>query len=113
MGNSCAGFDKMVVLHNKLAMVAKYLGPWSAQSVENIREQLLLANEIILVLDKVQKEEVSPPPSLPAERWLGVDLKRKCLGFASLQHTIAHQKSRVTHLSEGDANTAFFHAPSA
>jgi hypothetical protein len=36
-------------------------------------------------------------------------LKRRVLGLASLERTIARQKSRIAWLREGDANTAFFH----
>jgi hypothetical protein len=43
------------------------------------------------------------------ERWLRGQLKKKVLGLASLEHTIARKKSRIVWLQEGDANTAFFH----
>jgi hypothetical protein len=43
------------------------------------------------------------------ERGLRKLLKRKLLGLASLERTIARQRSRITWLSEGDACTRFFH----
>ncbi|WVZ68219.1 hypothetical protein U9M48_017182 [Paspalum notatum var. saurae] len=33
----------------------------------------------------------------------------KCLGLSSLERTIAQQRSRIRHLSNGDANTKYFH----
>lgn len=45
----------------------------------------------------------------PEEQDLWNELKCKSLGLASLARTIARQRSRITFLSEGDANTRFFH----
>lgn len=35
--------------------------------------------------------------------------KLNCLGLASLQRSIIRQRSHITYLAEGDANTKFFH----
>uniref|UniRef100_A0A453RX33 Uncharacterized protein n=1 Tax=Aegilops tauschii subsp. strangulata TaxID=200361 RepID=A0A453RX33_AEGTS len=43
------------------------------------------------------------------ERWLRRTLKHLVLGLASLERTIARQRSRITWLQEGDANTQLFH----
>lgn len=40
-------------------------------------------------------------------------LKGLNLGLSSLERTIARQRSRILQLSEGDANTRFFHAQAA
>jgi hypothetical protein len=37
------------------------------------------------------------------------ELKFKCLDLASLNRTIAHQRSRLTFLKEGDASSKLFH----
>ncbi|WVZ75824.1 hypothetical protein U9M48_023853 [Paspalum notatum var. saurae] len=43
------------------------------------------------------------------EEWLRKKLKMHCLGLASLERTIARLQSRILHLKDGEANTAFFH----
>jgi hypothetical protein len=42
--------------------------------------------------------------------WLRRTLKHSVLGLASLERTIARQRSRMRWLREGDANTKLFHA---
>jgi hypothetical protein len=44
------------------------------------------------------------------ESWLCSNLKKHSLALSSLLRTIARSRSRITWLSEGDANTALFHA---
>jgi hypothetical protein len=44
------------------------------------------------------------------ELWLRRMLKQAVLGLASLERTMARQRSRIRWLREGDANTALFHA---
>jgi hypothetical protein len=44
------------------------------------------------------------------ELWLRNKLKLHSLALYSLQRTIARSRSRITWLSEGDANTAMFHS---
>jgi hypothetical protein len=73
--------------------------------VGNVKEQILLANEVIFQLDKASDRRQLTDD----EHWLRSQLKRKVLGLASLERTIARQRSRIAWLQEGDVNTAFFH----
>jgi hypothetical protein len=64
-----------------------------------------MARVVILELDVAQESRVLSP----VETALRSDLKVMTLGLASLARTIVRQKSRCRFLSEGDANTRFFH----
>jgi hypothetical protein len=66
---------------------------------------MLLANEVILQLDKAMESRHLTED----ECWLRRCLKKRVLGLASLERTVARQRSRIVWLQEGDANTSFFH----
>ena len=70
-----------------------------------MREQLLMARAIILKLDQISEERALSD----SETELRAKLKHKCLGLSSLDRTIARQRARVRYLSDGDANTKYFH----
>ena len=70
-----------------------------------MRLQISVALEIILRLDIAMESRILSEAELQLRR----TLKRKLLGLSSLQRTIACQKSRLLHLTDGDANTRFFH----
>lgn len=81
--------------------VTKELQSWAAKKVGSIKLQLLIAKELILQLDRAQELRLLSE----AERELRGQLKRLSLGLASLERTIARQRSRILFLSEGDTNT--------
>jgi hypothetical protein len=93
------------VLDYKLWNTAITLKQWSSKKVGSIRLQLTIAKELVYRLDLAQEHRVLSEGALLLRR----NMKLKCLGLASLQHTIVRQRSRVTFLAEGDANTRFFH----
>lgn len=90
----------------RLRRTAKKLKSWSARFIGNIKMQFLVASEVILRLEMAMDSR----PLSPQERGLRALLKRKLLGLASLERTIARQRSRLLWLKEGDTNTHFFHA---
>jgi hypothetical protein len=92
-------------LDQKLRATAKRLASWSSKFVGNVKMQILMATELILRFDiAMESRSLSPH-----ERALRRMLKKKLLGLASLERTIARQRSRILWLREGDACTRFFH----
>jgi hypothetical protein len=92
-------------LDNKLRATAKRLSSWSTRSIGSVKAQIMLASELILRFDTaMDSRQLSCD-----ERALRRMLKKRLLGLASLERTIARQRSRILWLREGDACTRFFH----
>lgn len=81
------------------------LATWGQKRIGNIKIQIAIANIVILRFDYAQENRLLSEE----ERWLRRTLKQLVLGLASLERTIARQKSRITWLQEGDTNTRLFH----
>jgi hypothetical protein len=65
----------------------------------------MLANEVILQMDRDGDSRALNDN----EFWLRSQLKKWILGLASLERTIARQRSLIHWLQEGYTNTHFFH----
>jgi hypothetical protein len=102
--NPSSATDPLRCLDLKLRRLAKDLKRWSTQRVGNICDQILVANEVIFHLEAAQDRRVLSQ----AETELRRALKKRLLGLASLERTIARQRARVHSLREGDAATQFF-----
>lgn len=89
------------LLHN----ATRELQSWGQRKVGSIKLQILAARELIMHLDRAQERRVLSEEELELRR----ELKKKSLGLASLEHTIARAQSRNTWLRDGDASTKFFH----
>jgi hypothetical protein len=88
----------------KLRRLACDLQHWGAKRVGNIRDQILVANEVIFRLEAAQDSR----DLAEAETDLRRMLKLRVLGLASLERTIARQRAHVMSLKDGDATTQFF-----
>jgi len=93
-------------LARKFRATVRSLQSWSQKKVGHVNSQLALAREVLHQLEIAQDSRVLSR----LELWLKNKLKPHCLALSSLQRTIARSRSRITWLSEGDANTALFHA---
>jgi hypothetical protein len=72
-------------LDQKLRATAKSLSSWSSKFIGNVKMQILLATEVILRLDVTMDSRLLTAE----ERALRRLLKRKLLGLASLERTLA------------------------
>ena len=81
-----------------------FLQAWGQRKVGNIKLQMAVANYVILRLERAQESRLLTLEEL----WLQRSLKLAVLGLASLERTIARQRSRIRWLREGDANTKLF-----
>ena len=101
----CTDLDPFRILDIKLRATAKALKSWSAKHVGNVQLQLAIAKELVLRFDFAQEHRALAPYELALRH----KAKLNCLGLVSLQRTIVRQRSHITYLAEGDANTKFFH----
>ena len=92
-------------LAKKFQATVRSLQSWSQKKVGHVNSQLELAREILHQLEIAQDNQNLSTMEL----WLRNKLKPYSLALSSLQRTIARCRSRITWLSEGDANSALFH----
>ncbi|XP_073363028.1 uncharacterized protein [Aegilops tauschii subsp. strangulata] len=93
--------DPFFCLDIMLRNTARALATWGQKEIGNMKLQIAIANIVIMRFDCAQESR-----SLTEfERWLRRTLKQLVLGLASPERTIARQRSRITWLQEGDANT--------
>ena len=67
--------------------------------------KLTISRELLLRFDTVQDHRALSPH----EDWLRRQINASYLGLASLEQTIARQRSHLASLKEGDTNMYFFH----
>jgi len=89
----------------KLQRLSRDLQKWGQRKIGHVKLQLEMAKEVLHRLEIARDSRALTD----SEEWLRRKLKLHCLGLASLERTIAHLRSRILYLKEGDANTSFFH----
>jgi hypothetical protein len=82
------------------------LASTDVNTLGNIKLNIAIVNTLILRLDVAQERRILTPREL----WLRRMLKQAVLGLASLERTMARQRTRIRWLKEGDTNTTLFHA---
>lgn len=101
--SSACPFD---TLAKKFRATVRGLQSWSQKKIGHVNTQLGLAREILHQLEIAQDHRTLST----LEIWFRNKLKLNSLALSSLQRTTARSCSRITWLSEGDANTALFHS---
>jgi exonuclease III len=76
---------------------AEFLQSWGQRKTGNIKLKIAIANTVIFRLDVAQESRVLSQE----EQWLRRTLKLAMLGLASLERTIARQRSRLRWVREG------------
>ncbi|XP_066347775.1 uncharacterized protein [Miscanthus floridulus] len=92
-------------LHVKLSWVAKTIKRWRKEKVGDIMLQLTLVKEILLQLEATQEHRALTQEELQLRR----RLKARSVGLAAIEKSRIGQKSRLTNIKCGDANTKLFH----
>lgn len=88
-----------------LRNTSRRLQSWSQTHVGQVKEQLLLARELVWRFDQaMETRELSAD-----EAAFRKQLKLRILALASLERTIIRLRSRLLYLKDGDANTKLFH----
>jgi exonuclease III len=92
-------------LHIKLSRTAKAINRWRKDKVGDTKLQLAIVKEILLQLEAAQEFRALSDQELQLRR----QLKTRSIGLAAIEKARIRQKSRLTYIRCGDANTKYFH----
>jgi hypothetical protein len=92
-------------LHIKLARVAKEIKRWKKEKIGDTKLQLAIVKEVLLQLEAAQESRALTAEELDLRR----RLKIRSTGLAAIEKSRIKQRSRLTYIRCGDANTKFFH----
>jgi hypothetical protein len=92
-------------LHVKLARAAKSIKKWRREKIGDTKLQLAIIKEVILQLEAAQESRALTSQEAELRR----RLKIRCTGLATIEKSRIRQRSRLTYIRCGDANTKFFH----
>ena len=91
-------------LHIKLAHTIKGIKNWKKSKIGDTRLQLAIVKEIILQLETAQEERTLTRDELDLLK----RLKVRSISLALIEKARIRQRSRLTYIRFGDANTKFF-----
>jgi hypothetical protein len=88
-----------------MARTAKAIKRWRKEKIGDTKLQLALVKEVLLQLELVQESRMLTNQELNLRR----RLKARSVGLAAIEKSRIRQRSRLTYIRCGDANTKFFH----
>jgi hypothetical protein len=97
--------DCLRALHIKLSRLAKALKSWSKQHVMQAKLQADVTTEVVRCLDQAQEHRQLAVPELTLRK----KAKARTLGFMAIRRIKIRQRSCLTWIRLGDANTKIFH----
>jgi len=92
-------------LHIKMARVAKGIKRWKKEKIGDTKMQLAIVKEVLLQLEAAQEHRLLTDMELHLCR----RLKVRSMELAAIEKSRIRQRSRLTYIRCGDANTKFFH----
>jgi exonuclease III len=93
--------NPLATLHIRLGRTAKALQIWSKSLISQSKVATMVCREVIEQLERIQEIRQWSE----GEKNLIQTLKVRLLGLAAIERSRARQKSRLTWLQKGDANT--------
>jgi hypothetical protein len=99
-----ATINPLTSLHIKLSRTSKALKTWSKTLLPQSKIAMAVCREVIHQLEIAQESRSLSP----REHQLINFLKNRLLGLAAIEKCRARQKSRITWVKKGDANTRYF-----
>ena len=93
-------------LHIKMARVAKGIKRWKKDKIGDTKLQLAIVKEVLLQLEATQEHRLLTGMELDLCR----RLKAHSTGLTTIEKSRIRQRSRLTYIRCGDANTKFFHS---